>query len=308
VRLRIGTRGSRLALWQTHAVVNALERVVPEVDVEVVTVRTTGDSNRDSPIASLGTAGVFTKRIEEELYEGTVDIAVHSLKDMPTELVPGLTLAAFMPRETPNDALISKGPRSLASLPENAVVASGSLRRRAQIGALRPDVTFTDVRGNIETRLRKFHESEWDAMVLAYAGMHRLELDGEITALLSFEELLPAVGQGIMTVECREDNSEARELLSAIDDADARAAALCERAMLRRLRGGCQVPVGAHAAGEPERLRLQGLVASLDGSQVVRDEITGTADRAAELGTELAERLIARGAEDILAEIREREQ
>jgi hydroxymethylbilane synthase len=187
-------------------------------------------------------------------------------------------------------------------------VASGSLRRRAQIGALRPDVTFTDVRGNIETRLRKFHDAEWDAMVLAYAGMHRLELDGEITALLSFEELLPAVGQGIMTVECREDNREARELLSAIDDAEARAAALCERAMLRRLRGGCQVPVGAHAAIEPERLRLQGLVASLDGSQLVRDEITGTADRAAELGTELAERLIGRGAEDILAEIREREQ
>jgi hydroxymethylbilane synthase len=233
------------------------------------------------------------------------------LKDMPTALPPGLQLAAFIERADPRDALISKGARSIAELPDGATVATGSIRRRAQVRARRPDIAFSEIRGNIETRLRKFHDSSWDAMILAGAGLSRLGLDEQITALIEPEEVLHAVGQGIMTVECREADYETAELVAGLTHPPAEWAALAERALMRRLEGGCQVPIGAHAETVDGTLTLEAAVVSLDGERVIRDQAGDAVqsrdqarERADALGRELADRLIAQGAEAILAEIR----
>lgn len=356
-RIRIGTRASTLALWQARAAQAALRERHPDIEFELVEISSHGDGDRETPLIRMGTVGIFTKRLEEALLRNEIDVAVHSLKDMPTALPPGLALAAFLPREDPRDALVSRGETRISALRHGAVVATGSIRRRAQISALRPDIRFEEVRGNIETRLRKFRESEWDATILACAGLRRLGLQEHIAAPLEPDEILHAVGQGIMTVECREGDSATAGLLHGINDAPAEAAALAERALLRRLEGGCQVPIGAHAQLRTEgtaggELTLEAAVVSLDGSRAVRDRLSaavpaappgpagagaagGTSagsvgpaaaaggagravgadsagarhDQAAaaaaeELGRALADRLLERGAEPILAEIR----
>lgn len=298
--LRIGTRGSALALWQARHVAALLRAADPTRTVELVEIQTVGDTVRDAPLVQLGGEGLFTKAIQDALLAGRADVAVHSLKDLPTFAVAGLTLAAVPPRGPSGDALISTKYRSLAELPAGAVVASSSLRRRAQLLHRRPDLRLVNIRGNVETRLRKLVDEHLDATVLAEAGLVRLGLTDRLTELLDPTWMLPAVGQGALALECRTDDAPTRALLARLDDAPTHAAVLAERAMLRGLGGGCQVPIGAATRLEATQLHLRGVVLPPDGSRRVEAEIAGPADRAEALGTELADRLRAAGASELL--------
>jgi hydroxymethylbilane synthase len=297
VALRIGTRGSPLALAQAAMVRARLAEahgLAPE-RIEVRTIRTTGDTIRDRPLSELGGKGLFTKEIEEALAAGDVDLAVHSAKDMPTVLPDGLIIAAVLPREDPRDVLISRKANSLRTLPANAVVGTASLRRQAQVLALRPDLKVVPLRGNVETRLRKLEAGEADATLLALAGLKRLDLAGRATAILSTEEMLPAVGQGAICIEIRADDEDLRRLLAPLDD---RATAVCvtaERACLAELDGSCHTPIAALAELESgESLRLRALIALPDGSSVHRDERRGPVNDAEALGRAAGRALKAR--------------
>jgi len=298
--LRIGTRGSPLALWQAHHVAALLRAVAPERVVEFVQIQTAGDQIRDVPLAQLGGQGAFTKEIQRALQTEAVDVAVHSLKDLPTFAVAGLILAAVPERGSIGDAFVSRRHRSFAELPPGAVVATSSLRRRAQALYRRPDLHLVDIRGNVETRLRKLEEQGLDGLILAQAGLERLGLGGAITEILDPSWMLPAVGQGALGLECREADTMTRALLSRIDHAPTRAAVLAERALLRGLGGGCQVPVGAVTTLEGSRLALRGVVISPNGQQRVEGRIEGSPAGAEELGQRLAEGLLTRGALEIL--------
>jgi len=299
IHTRIGSRASRLALWQANWVAEKLRGF--GASVEIVEITTHGDKERVGPIAGLGLQGVFTKEIQSAVLEGHVDIAVHSLKDLPTETVSGLKLAAVPPRENPADALVANQITSLAQLPTGAIVGTGSLRRHAQLKYLRPDIVIQGIRGNVDTRLRKLDEGKFDAIVLAAAGLQRLGWQSRIVELLEPPRMLPAPGQGALGLECRADDVPMNDLLSRLDDPQTRRASDAERAMLSQLHAGCSAPVGAWGRIENERLALDGLVADLDAKQVLRFSSSADLDEADALGMLVAAELLNQGAAEIIA-------
>ena len=302
--IRIGTRGSRLALQQTQWVVERLREVAPDLHVKTEIIRPVGDRVQDKPLDQLSVQGVFTKEIDHALLDGVVDLVVHSLKDLPTVSTEGINIAAIPEREDARDAFIGKGGLLLAELPKGASVGTGSLRRRAQLLAIRSDLRPTEIRGNIDTRLRKLELSDQNsAIILAAAGLRRLDLDNVITEYLDFDQWLPAAGQGALAIACRPDDTAVRRVASALDDPDVRAAVTAERALLAKVEGGCHVPVGAYGRIVCGALVLDGLVAAIDGSQVVRRQLKGEPADAWQLGEQLAERLLAEGGADILASL-----
>jgi hydroxymethylbilane synthase len=298
--LRIGTRGSPLALWQANYVADRLRALDPGRSVELVEIQTAGDRVRDVPLAQIGGEGVFTKEIQRALLAGTVEVAVHSLKDLPTVEVAGLVLAAVPPRGPTGDALVSQQHPNFAALPAGAVVATSSLRRRSQALNRRPDLRLVDIRGNVETRLRKLAEQGLDALILAQAGLERLGLGNVITEILDPAWMLPAVGQGALGLQCRAEDRPTRDLLARLDDPFTRSAVLAERSLLRSLGGGCQVPIGAAATVTGDALTLRGAVLPPDGRRRIEGAITGRLGEAEELGRRLAERLLAQGAGELL--------
>jgi hydroxymethylbilane synthase len=301
----IGSRGSKLALWQSEWVKARLEALDPGVKVRIEIFKTQGDVRTDVPLSTIGGQGAFTKELEVALLDRRVDVAVHSLKDLPTFTPEGLSITATPEREDPRDALVLRAGSqsrvsSLKGLAEGAVVGTSSLRRIAQLKHLRPDVRIKDLRGNVDTRLRKLDEGEYDALILASAGLRRLGLGERISAAIKQDEMLSAVGQGSLGVETRSDDGETNALVARLDDPRTRAAVQAERALLRSLGGGCQVPIAAHATVEGGRLKLDGLVATLDGTQVLRESLDGDAGHAARIGEELAAGLLERGAGELL--------
>ena len=300
----LGTRASALARAQTELVAGRLGVVRPGIAYSTRVISTTGDRTQDSgePLPSIGGKGLFTAELERALRDGAIDVAVHSLKDLPTEDAPGLAIGAVTEREDVRDCLVARTAGSLEELPVGAVVGTSSLRRSAQLAALRPDLEIRSIRGNVDTRIRKVADGEYDAAVLAAAGIRRLRLDNVVTEWLSDETMLPAPGQGALAIQCRVDDRSVLALLAALDDPAARAETTAERAFLRRLGGGCAAPVAALAATTTTpRVRLQGLVASVDGRQVVR--VIGEGDPA-DVGERLAEEALSRGADRILAGVR----
>ena len=289
--LVIASRGSQLALWQAHWVEAQLQAAGHECRIEII--KTTGDKITDVPLAKVGTKGLFTKEIEEALLDGRAQLAVHSLKDLPTELPEGLVLGAVPEREDPRDAVIGK---TLAELPLGAKVGTSSLRRSAQLKKLRPDLVVESIRGNLDTRLRKLDEGQYDAILLAAAGMKRLGWGARIAEILPPELMCPAVGQGALAIETR----AGFVLPAVLDHAETHTAVLAERGLLGALGGGCQVPIGAHATVAGGRVKLLGLVAAPDGSEIVRAEAEGAPGEAAEIGKRLGSELLARGARRIL--------
>lgn len=299
--LRLGTRGSQLALWQAHHVQDLLSKVASR-KVELVQIETHGDLDQKSRLANMGGFGVFTKAIQDALLDGRCDVAVHSLKDLPTIPVNGLTLGGVPQRGSTGDAFVSLKYRRFEDLPSGAVVGTSSLRRRSQILNRRPDLNLIDLRGNVETRLRKLREQDLDAIVLAQAGLERLGLASEITELLDPEWMLPAVGQGAIGLECRVADREVVEMLRGLSDAVTYQSVLAERSMLYALGGGCLVPIGASTRVEGGNLTLRGAVLSADGKRCVTQAHSGDANDGIRVGEELAKQLMDRGAGDILAE------
>jgi hydroxymethylbilane synthase len=304
VKVKIGTRESKLALWQTEWVVSQLAAAHPGREFELVHIRTKGDKILDSPLAAIGDRGLFVKEIEEALLSHTVDLAVHSLKDVPTELREGLVIAAVTHREDPRDCLLSRRHACFADLPEGAKLGTSSLRRVAQLKAVRPDLEFVSLRGNLDTRLRKLDELGLDGIVLAAAGLERLGWTELVVERLSPELCLPAVGQGALTIETRAQDVETRALVGTLADAGTAACVAAERAFLATLEGGCQVPIGALAVLDGDECWLRGAVASLEGRQLLRGERRGPAAGAETLGRDLGEDLLARGGREILTAIR----
>jgi hydroxymethylbilane synthase len=302
-RIRIGTRGSRLALVQTRSIVDAIRQKHPEVEVEVEIVHTQGDKVLDRPLSAIGDAGVFVKEIETALLEERVDLAVHSMKDLPSKLTSGLALAATTERADPRDVLVARSASSLDALPRGGTVATGSLRRRSQLLALRPDLNVEDLRGNVPTRLEKFDRSTWDAIVLAGAGLARLGLAARIRSHIPVESMIPAVGQGALAVEIRASDRDLAERVSFLSHAPTERAVVSERSFLARLEGGCRVPIAAYAEIRNGRLSLRGYVGAVDGSRHLRREIEGDASRAEDLGLELAESMLGEGAAAIIRPI-----
>lgn len=298
----IGTRGSALARWQTVHVTGALQHIAPALRIETRVIKTAGDQDQTTPLAAFGGLGVFTKELEHALLEGGIDIAVHSLKDLPTDLPPPLTLAAFLPRQDARDVLVSRHHAGLMQLPPGPRIGTASARRTAQILALRPDAKIVPLRGNVDTRLHKAHGDEYDAIVLAAAGLIRLGLAHEITEYLSLDMLLPDPGQGALAVQIRTGDDDLAHLLAQLDHAPTRAAVTAERAFLQALGGGCRTPIGAYAEPRAGGLRVRGMVGSLDGEQMVKGEIWGDASDAYELGQGLAWQLLGKGAARILSE------
>ncbi|MGI8469194.1 MAG: hydroxymethylbilane synthase [Pyrinomonadaceae bacterium] len=302
----IGSRGSELALQQTNFVKTTLEKHFPKINLEIKIIKTTGDKLLDVALAKIGDKGLFTRQIENALLNSEIDLAVHSLKDLQTVQPQGLIIGAVSKREMPNDVLISKKYASIDELPKGAKVATGSLRRRSQLLHYRPDLQISEIRGNVPTRLKKFAESDLDAMILAFAGVHRLNLDEYIAQIIPFEIMLPAVGQGALAVEIRENDLELKKFLKVLNDAEMQFCATAERAFLRRLEGGCQVPIGANAILKDEKIYLEGMVGNLDGSVNLREKILGKKTDAENLGKRLARILIDKGANEILEKTREK--
>ncbi len=302
-RVRIGTRGSLLARWQAEWVTARLHAAHPGLDVALTIIKTTGDKILDVPLATVGGKGLFVKEIEEALLARTVDLAVHSMKDVPTVLPAELHLAAITRREDPHDALISRDRLPLAKLPHGAMIGTSSLRRQSQLLAYRPDLKIVGLRGNLDTRMKKLRNGELDGIVLAAAGLRRLGWDNEITELIPPEICLPAIGQGALGIECRREDAALNEMVQALDDADTRVCVDTERALLERLEGGCQVPIAAHATLAGDRLTLKALIAGVRGDRIIRDEVSGPRGEGTAIGRASAERLLARGGDAILREI-----
>jgi hydroxymethylbilane synthase len=300
----VGTRGSALALAQADWVMERLRASYPAIRFRRKEIRTTGDNILEVALAKIGDKGLFTKELEKALLEREIDLAVHSMKDLPTRLPDGLVIGAISVREPPGDVFISRDGRSLEELPPGAVVGTSSLRRTAQLLAYRPDLKVVPVRGNVLTRLQKLDEGLVDALVLAWAGVYRLNLTGRVTHRIPVSICLPAVGQGALGVEVRQDDQEIISMLQCIDHAPTRAAVLAERTLLRRLEGGCQVPIGALGRVQDDRLFLEAVVASLDGRQLVRAEDQGPVTEPERLGEKLAGKLLAVGAGEILNRLR----
>jgi hydroxymethylbilane synthase len=297
--LRIGSRGSQLALWQANHISSLLRERGHSVEIEII--HTTGDKITDVALAKVGTKGMFTKEIEEALAAGRVDLAVHSLKDLPTELPKGFELAAITRRENPCDVFVSRNHARIEDLPQNARVGTSSLRRQAQLKALRRDLDVHPLRGNVDTRLRKLEEGQYEAIILAAAGLNRLGKTALVKQVIAVEIMCPAAGQGALGIEIRQDDRAMREHLAFLDDADARSTTTCERALLNALGGGCQVPIGAHAEVRDGILHLEAICAHPDGSKLLRESADG--GDAMKLGAEVGQRLLRRGADAILEEV-----
>ena len=304
----IGSRGSKLALWQAEWVKSRLMELRPETEIRIEIIKTSGDVMLNVPLATIGGKGVFTKELEDALLAGTIDLAVHSLKDLPTTLPGNLAISAITEREDARDALILRAGgatqnHTLRDLPRGALVGTSSLRRQAQLKHLRSDVRIKDLRGNVDTRLRKLDEGGYDAIILAAAGLRRLGFEGRINAALPHEEMLPAVGQGALGIETRAGDSKTAALVSLLEDAPTRAACTAERMLLHALGGGCQVPIAAHAVVKGDVLRLEALVAALSGERIIREAVEDKPEHSARAGETLAARLRERGADALLEEL-----
>jgi hydroxymethylbilane synthase len=297
--LRIATRGSKLARWQADWVADRLRS--HGYAVEIIEIKTHGDLDQSSPIGDIGSPGVFTKEIQRAMLTGDADIAVHSLKDLPTEPVPGLLLAAVPARESATDVLVSRHAPSLDRLPKGARIGTSSLRRQAQLRHARPDLQVMPIRGNIDTRLRKLDEGQFDALVLAEAGLKRLGFATRISQVLSFNVMLPAVGQGALGIECRDDDGSTRAALTALDDSATHAAVLAERALLAHLGGGCLAPIGAIGLVAGDQIELSAIVLSQDGTQRLHDRSSNSIANAELLGRTVADALLSRGAATLIA-------
>lgn len=301
--LRIATRQSPLALWQAEYVQQRLIACHPGLRVELVPMVTRGDVILDTPLAKVGGKGLFVKELEQAMLDGIADIAVHSMKDVPVAFPAGLGLVTICKREDPHDAFVSHHYASVDALPQGAVVGTSSLRRQCQLSARRPDLLIRPLRGNVGTRLSKLDAGEFDAIILAVAGLKRLGLSERIRQIMPAEESLPAVGQGAVGIECRLDDQQTIDLLAALNDEDTASRILAERAMNTRLEGGCQVPIGSYAVLEGDHLWLRGLVGSPDGSRMICGERRGPRSDAEKMGVSLAEELLDNGAREILADV-----
>jgi len=301
--LHIGTRGSQLALWQANWVKEQLIRKHPDLDVVIHTIKTTGDKILDVPLAKVGGKGLFVKEIEEALLDKSVDLAVHSMKDVPTELPDGLGIVAISEREDPRDAVLGQNKIPILELPQGAKIGTSSLRRQAQLLAARPDFVIEPLRGNINTRLRKLKEGMYDAIILAMAGVKRLGWEEEVTEVIDPGVMLPAIGQGALGIEARLDDEDTLGRIAFLNDDVTGSCVAAERAFLHRLEGGCQVPIAAYAVREGDEILLTGLVGSVDGKSIIKETDRGPADEAAELGNGLANRILEAGGREILEEV-----
>jgi len=302
-KIRIGTRGSALAVWQAAGIKAEIEKKHSDVAIDIVIIKTTGDKILDAPLHTIGGKGLFTKEIEEALLSQEIDLAVHSMKDVPTKFPDGLHLGAVTLREDPRDVLLSRNGVRFNDLSLNAKIGTSSLRRQALLRHQRSDLVVEQVRGNVDTRIRKLKEGRFDAIVLAAAGVKRLGFEEYITEYLPLTWCIPAVGQGALGIECRKNDSEINNVISFLNDPVSRACVTAERALLQRLEGGCQVPIGCYGRIESETLYVAGMVGSIDGHRLIRDSVQGSAERAEELGTTLGEKLLSHGADVILREI-----
>ncbi len=299
--LRIATRKSPLALWQAEHVAARLKAIHPGLGVVLIGMSTQGDKILDTPLAKIGGKGLFVKELEQRMLEGAADIAVHSMKDVPVDLPAGLHLAAILEREDPRDAFVSNGFAEFADLPEGARVGTSSLRRQCQLAARRPDLRFESLRGNVNTRLRRLDEGQFDAIILAAAGLQRLELGERVRRYLPPEISLPAIGQGAIGIECRADDARVNPLVAPLHHPDTADCVVAERALNQRLAGGCQVPLAGYGVLEGAEIHLRALVGTLDGRELIRGEGRGPRGAAQALGTSLADDLLAKGADRILA-------
>ncbi|MET0108770.1 MAG: hydroxymethylbilane synthase [Candidatus Thiodiazotropha sp.] len=298
--ITIATRKSPLAMWQAEYVAAELKRVHPDIQVELMGMTTQGDKILDTPLAKIGGKGLFIKELEQGLISDEADIAVHSMKDVPVELPPGLHLPVIMQREDPRDAFVSNRYQSIDQLPQGACVGTSSLRRQCQLAEVRPDLVINSLRGNVNTRLRKLDDGEYDAIILAAAGLKRLGFEDRITALIGPEQSLPAIGQGAVGIECRVDDPRINDLIAPLHHAETAYCVGAERAMNQRLNGGCQVPIAGYAMLESGNLWLRGLVGEPDGSRIIRGEVEGKTQEARAMGEGLADRLLEWGADEIL--------
>lgn len=308
-KLYIGTRGSKLALWQAEWVKAELQKKYPETEIVLIKIKTTGDKMLDVSLSKIGGKGLFVKEIEEALLQHKIDIAVHSMKDVPTELPEGLHLGAICKREDPRDALITKiqSPRfkiqKFKDLPHGAIIGTSSLRRSCQLMHIRPDFKIVLLRGNLDTRIRKLDEGEFDAIIVAVAGLKRLGLSQRITEILQPDISLPAIGQGAIGIECRVKDESINSMVGSLNHFETSISVKAERAFLKRLGGGCQVPIAAYAKIRQGRIIMDGLVGSIKGERIIKGHIEGVPDDAEKLGINLAEDLLAKGAKEILAEV-----
>ena len=301
--VRIATRKSPLAMWQAEHVRDRLLAAHPGIQVELLGMTTQGDKILDSPLAKVGGKGLFVKELEQGMLEGRADIAVHSMKDVPVEFPDGLHLHVICEREDPRDAFVSNNFKRFEDLPQGARVGTSSLRRQTQLKAIRPDLAIVDLRGNVNTRLRKLDEGEYDAIILAAAGLIRLGFEARIRESISIEASLPAIGQGAIGIECRQGDQEIESLIDVLHHHETSICVSAERAMNARLEGGCQVPIGGHATLVDGHLTLRGLVGAIDGSKVIRGEREGSEQDAVAMGTSLAEELLEGGADEILKSV-----
>jgi len=301
--IRIGTRASALALWQAEWVKSELEKKYPGMTVSLTKIKTTGDKILDVPLAQVGGKGLFVKEIEEAMLAHEIDIAVHSMKDVPTMFPDGLHLSCITKREDARDALLTRNNMKFKDLPQGATIGTSSLRRQAQLMSVRPDFKIAQLRGNVDTRLRKLKEGQFDAIILAAAGVRRLGLAENVSEYIDPSISLPAIGQGALGIECRVDDRELNDLIAFFNHQDTRTCVTGERALLRRLEGGCQVPIACYGQMMNGKLHLIGLVGSVDGKRIIKDTIEGEADKAEKLGVTLAEKLLSKGADVILREV-----
>lgn len=302
----VGSRGSKLALTQTNWVISELSRLNPGIEFHVEKISTKGDKITDVPLSRLGGVGLFTKELETALIKGKIDIAVHSAKDVPTEIHGELTIGATPKRENPHDVLISNNNATLERLPDNARIGTSSLRRKAQLLAFRPDFKILDLRGNLDTRLKKLETDDMDAIIVAYAGLLRMSYTGQVSQIIPFDIMLPAVGQGALCIEIRKNDAQIKKIVSGIDDTQTRIAVEAERALLAKLQGGCQVPIGAYAQIRGDEVHLEAIIITLDGDHAIRDEHSGPLNQASKIGDALAQRMLEDGGMKILNEIRQK--
>ena len=299
----IGTRQSLLALWQSNHIADRIRKQYPNCNVTLKKIVTKGDRILDVPLAKIGGKGLFTKELETALFDGEIDLAVHSLKDMPTQLPPGLALTAITERANAGDAFVSNKYNRIEDLPQGATIGTSSLRRRAQILAVRPDLKIIDLRGNVDTRIKKLDEGNMEGIILAAAGLQRLGYGDRIKEIIPKEYCLPAVGQGALAIETRADDEVVRAMLSFLNDEPTKQATDAERAFLGLVEGGCQVPIGVYAEVTGENINIEAIIASLDGKTILRDTIKGSAQESVSLGEELGNRMLNAGGKKILAEI-----
>ncbi len=304
-KIVIGSRGSKLALIQANLIKSQLEKANKEIEFTIEIIKTTGDKITDVPLAKIGNIGLFTKELENALLDKKVDLVVHSAKDMPTDIPDSLEIGAVTKREDPHDALISKDNVSLKNLPQNAKLGTSSLRRRSQALACRPDLEIVDLRGNLDTRLKKLEAGDFDAILVAMAGLTRLGLADKASEIIPYDIMLPAVGQGALCIEIRENDEQIKKIIKIVQHFDTRFEVMAERTLLHRLQGGCQIPVGAHAEIIfPVNLKMEAVVCSLDGTTIIRDSVEGKVDDFSIMGIELANKLLGRGGRNILEDIR----